>query len=117
MNKIKLAFLGAGDVAQRDYLPELHRLDERVARVAICAQSPDRARAMAAQYGFDSWYAEGDFSRMLSENDIDAVANLTPIQLHYETNLGLLNAGQHVYSEKPLAGTVAQVRQLQQAAR
>jgi predicted dehydrogenase len=54
---------------------------------------------------------------MLNENEIDAVANLTPIQLHYETNLALLNAGQHLYSEKPLAGTVAQARQLQQVAR
>jgi len=25
MDKIRLAFLGCGDVAQRDYLPELHR--------------------------------------------------------------------------------------------
>ena len=37
MNEVKLAFLGAGDVAQRDYLPELHRLDGRVSRVAIGA--------------------------------------------------------------------------------
>jgi predicted dehydrogenase len=117
VNKIKLALLGAGDVAQRDYFPELHRLDDRVARVAICALSPDRARAMARQYHFDSWYSNGDYGRMLSENEIDAVANLTPIQLHYETNLGLLNAGKHVYSEKPLAGTVSEARQLQQQAK
>ena len=116
MNKIRLAFLGAGDVAQRDYLPELHRLDERVARMAICAQTPDRARAMARQYHFESWYPNGDYGQMLMENEIDAVANLTPIQLHYETNLGLLKAGKHVYSEKPLAGSVAEARQLQQAA-
>ncbi len=117
MNKIKLAFLGAGDVAQRDYFPELHRLDERVARVAICAQSPDRARAMAQQYHFERWYPQGNYGQMLSENEIDAVANLTPIQLHYETNLGLLKADKHVYSEKPLAGTVEQARRLQQEAK
>jgi predicted dehydrogenase len=117
VNKIKLAFLGAGDVAQRDYFPELHRLDDRVARVAICALSPDRARAMAREYQFGSWYPQGDYGQMLMENDIDAVANLTPIQLHYETNLGLLRAGKHVYSEKPLAGTAAEARQLQQEAK
>jgi predicted dehydrogenase len=116
VNQIKLAFLGAGDVAQRDYLPELHRLDGRVARVAICALTADRARAMAEQYGFERWYANGDYGRMLRENEIEAVANLTPIQLHHATNLGLLQAGQHIYSEKPLAGTVAQARQLQHEA-
>ena len=113
---VKLAFLGAGDVAQRDYFPELHRLGDRVARVALCAQSPDRARAMAQEYHFARWYADGDYARMLAENDIDAVANLTPIQLHFETNRALLDAGRHIYSEKPLAGTVAEARQLQQLA-
>jgi len=116
MNPIRLALLGAGDVAQRDYLPELHRLDDRVARVAICSLSPDRARDMAQQYHFEHWYADGDYGRMLYENEIDAVANLTPIQRHHDTNLGLLRAGKHVYSEKPLAGTAAEARQLQQVA-
>ena len=116
MNQIRLALLGAGDVAQRDYLPELHRLDGRVARVAICALSPDRARDMARQYHFERWYAEGDYGRMLAENEIDAVANLTPIQRHHETNLGLLKAGKHIYSEKPLAGTAAEARELQREA-
>ncbi|MEP7355707.1 MAG: Gfo/Idh/MocA family oxidoreductase [Anaerolineales bacterium] len=117
MNKIKLAFLGAGDVAQRDYLPELHRLDDRVTRVAICSLSADRARTMAEQYHFAGWYAHGDYGQMFDERAVDAVANLTPIQRHYETNLALLKSGKHVYSEKPLAGTVAEARQLQQEAR
>jgi len=116
MNQIRLALLGAGDVAQRDYLPELHRLDGRVERVAICSLSPDRARDMAQQYHFERWYADGDYARMLRENEIDAVANLTPIQRHFQTNLGLLRAGKHVYSEKPLAGSAAEARQLQQEA-
>ncbi len=116
MQPTRVAFLGAGDVAQRDYLPELHRLGDRIVRVAICALSPDRARAMAQQYQFERWYADGDYGRMLAENEIDAVANLTPIQRHYEINLGLLQAGTHIYSEKPLAGSVAQARQLQQTA-
>ena len=117
MNKIKLAFVGAGDVAQRDYFPELKRLDDRVTRVAICALSPDRARAMAREYHFECWYPKGDYTQMLIENEIDAVANLTPIQLHYETNLGLLKADKHIYSEKPLAGTAEQARRLQQEAK
>jgi predicted dehydrogenase len=117
MNKINLAFLGAGDVAQRDYLPELHRLDDRVARIAICALTPDRAQTMAQKYNFERWYANGDYGQMLTENAIDAVANLTPIQRHYETNLGLLSAGKHIFSEKPLAGTVAEAQRLQQVAR
>jgi predicted dehydrogenase len=101
MGKLKLAFLGCGDVAQRDYLPELHRLRDRAELVAVCGRSEGRARDVATLYGVPAWYT--DYERMLAESDIDAVINLTPIQLHTETTLAALQAGKHVYSEKPLA--------------
>jgi predicted dehydrogenase len=40
---------------------------------------------------------------MLAETDADAVVNLTPIQLHAETTIAALQAGKHVYTEKPVA--------------
>lgn len=112
MDKIRLAFLGCGDVAHRDYLPELHRLSDRIELVAVCGMSEARAQATATDYGFRSWYHRGDYQQMLQENDIDAVVNLTPIQRHAETTLALLQADKHVYSEKPLATTVAEAQRL-----
>jgi predicted dehydrogenase len=103
MGKLKLAFLGCGDVAQRDYLPELHRLRDRAELVAVCGRSEGRARDVATLYGVPAWYT--DYERMLAESDTDAVINLTPIQLHTETTLAALQAGKHVYSEKPLAAS------------
>ena len=111
---IKLAFLGCGDVAQRDYLPELKRLARKVELVAVCGRTEQRARAVAQEYG-GAWYT--DYERMLAETDADAVVNLTPIQLHTETTLAALRAGKHVYSEKPVATTAADARQIQEAAR
>lgn len=115
MSKLKLALLGCGDVAQRDYLPELRRLDGRVEVVAVCGRTEQRARVVAAQYGVPSWYT--DYRRMLAETDADAVVNLTPIQLHHETNLQALEAGKHLYTEKPVAATVAEAAQLRDEAR
>jgi predicted dehydrogenase len=105
MDKIMLALLGCGDVAQRDYLPELHRLADRVELVAVCGRGAERARAVAAQYGAPLWYT--DYERMLAESDAHAVINLTPIQLHTETTIAALQAGKHVYTEKPVASSVA----------
>jgi predicted dehydrogenase len=48
---IRLAFLGCGDVAQRDYLPELKRLAGRAELVAVCGRTEGRARVVAQQYG------------------------------------------------------------------
>jgi predicted dehydrogenase len=102
---MKLAFLGCGDVAQRDYLPEMHRLAGRAEIVAVCGRTAQRAREVAARYEIPSW--EDDCERMLAEVDADVVVNLTPIQAHVETTLAALRAGKHVYSEKPVASSLA----------
>src|SRR5262249_35869065 len=100
-----LALIGCGDVAARDYLPELHRLSGRVDLVAVSSRSESRARAVAERFGARAWYT--DYHKMLEESDADIVANLTPIQAHVETTLAALRSGRHVYTEKPLASTVA----------
>ena len=115
MSTIKIALLGCGDVAQRDYLPELKRLGDRVELVAICGRSEDRSRRVAREYGVPRWYT--DYRRMLTETEAAAILNLTPIQLHGETTLAALQAGKHVYSEKPVAASVAEARQLAVEAR
>lgn len=104
MGKIKLALLGCGDVAQRDYLPEFHRLADRTELVAVCGRTPERARHVSQAYEIRAWYT--DYAQMLAETDAEAVINLTPIQFHAETNLAALQAGKHVYTEKPAATTV-----------
>lgn len=114
MRKLKLALLGCGDVAQRDYLPEFHRLADTAELVAVCGRGAERARAVAGRYGVAAWYT--DYGRLLAETDVDAVINLTPIQLHFETTLAALAAGKHVYSEKPIATTVEQARRLRDEA-
>ncbi len=115
MDKVKLAFLGCGDVAHRDYLPEIHRIAKWVDLVAVCGRTPERVRATAEQYGFERWYT--DYEEMLAEDNIEAVVNLTPIQLHAETNVAVLEAGKHLYTEKPVAASVAEARRIQQVAR
>jgi predicted dehydrogenase len=107
---VKLALLGCGDVAQRDYLPEMHRLAGKAELVAVCGRTPQRTQQVAAEYGIPAWY--DDYERMLAETNTDAVINLTPIQTHAETTLAALAAGKHVYSEKPAATTLADAERI-----
>jgi predicted dehydrogenase len=69
---------------------------------------------VAAEYGIGAWY--GDYEAMLAETDADAVVNLTPIQTHAETTLAALRAGTHVYSEKPVATSLADARRIRDEA-
>ena len=111
--RLRLAVLGPGDVAQRDYLPEFERIADRAEIVAVCGRTEARARAVAEQHEAQ-WFT--DEATMLEHARIDAMVNLTPIQSHFETTLMALEAGVHVYSEKPLAGSVAEGRRLERAA-
>ncbi len=115
MGKVKLALLGCGDVAQRDYLPECYRLADRAEIVAVCGATSARVQAVAAPYGIPEWYT--DYRRMLEESEAAAVINLTPIQLHAETTRAALAAGKHVYTEKPVASSVAEAKELRTLAR
>ncbi len=109
MTPVRLAVIGAGDVAQRDYLPEAHRLAGRAEIVIICGRSPERARRVAGQFGIARWTA--DYREALAA-DVDAIVNLTPAPVHEEITRAALAAGLHVYSEKPLAVTAGRARAL-----
>ena len=110
MEKTKLALLGVGDVAQRDYLPEFHRLADRAEIVAACGLREERVKKVVEQYGIPTWYT--DYREMLSKTDAEAIINLTPIQIHYETTLASLESGKHVFLEKPLALTLDEADEL-----
>jgi len=114
VRRVKPAILGTGDVAGRDYLPEMGRLADRATVVAVCDRTGARGRAVADQFGA-TWF--GDYHQMLAHGDADAVINLTPIQAHDETTLAALAAGKHVYTEKPVATTVSAGERMRDLAR
>jgi predicted dehydrogenase len=111
--RARVAILGPGDVAHRDYLPEFHRIEDRAEIVAVCGRTEGRAREVAHRYGV-AWFT--DQATMLRDVAIDALLNLTPIQAHAATTAMALDAGVHVYSEKPLAGSAAGGRDLERSA-
>ena len=114
VTELRLAVVGVGDVAQRDYLPELHRLAGRARLVAISSRSPERVRAVAERYPVA--LATTDVAEILACEDVDAVLNLTPFDAHVGVTLAALRAGKHVYSEKPLAPDTAAAAQIREEA-
>jgi predicted dehydrogenase len=107
--KLRIGVIGCGDVAFRRYIPVLHLLADRV-EVAACCD----ARAENAARGVDtvrSWSpgatAFTDLARMLAEARLDAAINLTPAPVHAPITQACLEAGVHVYSEKPIAESIS----------
>lgn len=109
----RLAVIGVGDVAYRDYLPEMARL-RGLARISlVCSRSESRAAQAARDFNVPRWST--DWRDALGP-DIDAVLNLTPAPAHGEINLALASAGKHYYTEKPFAQDVVEGARIADAA-
>jgi predicted dehydrogenase len=102
---VSLGILGCGDVAFRTYFPALQRLAPDEARVTVCFDPvPDRAARAAAL--FPGARAVTTLADLLATPGLEGVFNLTPAPLHADTTRACLDAGLHVFTEKPLAASV-----------
>jgi predicted dehydrogenase len=53
-----------------------------------------------------------DFSQVVNDPEIDAVVIATPVRFHYEMAKACLEAGKHVFIEKPMARRECEAREL-----
>jgi predicted dehydrogenase len=116
--RTRIGVVGCGDVAHRRYFPALASLADRVELVGCCDARPEAAeRAAGAVRGWSP--AVRAFSRVsdLIEARPDGVFNLTPPPFHAEVTSQCLAAGISVFSEKPIASSVAEAGSLIDAAR
>jgi predicted dehydrogenase len=74
----------------------------------------DTAAGAAAALGFAR--STGDWRKLVSDPAVDVVDITTPNRLHLDMALAAIDAGKHVYCEKPLAPTTAEARTLVAAA-
>src|SRR5688500_11070357 len=100
MDELRVAVVGVGDVAQRDYLPEFHRLAGRARLELVCSRSAAGAARGARDVGAAG--SSEDWRVALGEG-IDVVVTLTPAPARGEINLAAVRAGKHLYSERPVA--------------
>jgi predicted dehydrogenase len=96
--RIRVGVAGTGFAAS-SHLEALARLPD-VEVVAVSGRDPSRTRELAARYGAR---AHEDHFALLDDPSVEAVHNCTINRLHPEVNLGALERGKHVLSEKPLA--------------
>jgi len=97
---LSLAVIGCGRVAELCHVPALQTLAD-VQLVALVDRDLDRLNTLADQLGVLRRY--DDYRAVLHDTRIDIVAICTPPQCHAEIGLAVLDAGKHLFMEKPLA--------------
>ena len=84
--------------------------------VAVVDDDVNRAKTKMKQIGIDV-PAYSDFNQAVKAHDIDVVDICVPTSHHARYIKGALEAGKHVFCEKPFAGTAIEARKLATAAR
>jgi predicted dehydrogenase len=112
MTRIGMGLVGPGFVGAH-HIDAVRRLGF-VDVVAVAASSDASARRKADALEVPKAY--GSFEALVADPDVHVVHNTTPNYLHVPVILAALARGKHVISDKPLAMTAADARQLLDAA-
>lgn len=98
MAKLKAGIIGSGFVGAA-HVEALRRLNF-VEVKAIVASSLESSKKAAEKLDIPHYYR--DYQEMLEKEELDVIHNCTPNFLHFPVNRAFLEAGVHVFSEKPL---------------
>jgi predicted dehydrogenase len=92
-----IAFVGCGYVA--DYYASALAAHPELKLLGVHDRDSERSDRFSARYAVR---AHSSLEALLADPKVEIVVNLTPAFAHYEVSMLALEAGKHVYSEKPL---------------
>ena len=106
----KIGIVGVGDISGI-YLKNCTTIFSKILEIkGICDLIDEKAQNRASEFGITKIYK--DMHEIFADPEIDIVLNLTRPYEHYEVTKAALNAGKHVYSEKPLGATLEEGKEL-----
>ena len=111
---VNIAMIGVGCISGI-YLKNITSLFREIRLVGVCDLIRERAQAAQETYGIEKIY--DTMYDAFQDPEVDIILNLTRPYEHYEVTKAALQAGKHVYSEKPLAASLEEGRKLVELAR
>ena len=116
VKQIRIGVVGCGEIAERAHIPNL--LVEPQARLeAVSDINENRLLAIREKFNLSKNRCYTDYTKILALRDIDAVVVATPAVTHGEIVLKAIEAGKHVFVEKPLSVTVTEAEAIVKSAK
>ncbi|MCG9895977.1 MAG: Gfo/Idh/MocA family oxidoreductase [Fimbriimonadaceae bacterium] len=109
---LRVGIIGCGQISQHHM--KTYAGLSGVEMVAFCDANEEAAARASADFGPGTVYT--DFREVLKRDDIDAVDVCLHNNLHSPVTIEALEAGKHVYCEKPMAGSYADALAMKKAA-
>ena len=98
MEKVRIGILGCGNVSHEYVEAAQGSYARQMEIVSVADIKADAARELANKYGIPRAVTPDE---LLADPQVEVVVNLTIPKVHYETNCACLEAGKHIYCEKP----------------
>jgi len=106
-DRINYAFIGVGSMGggHLQHVKEIQQ-DQNLALVGVCDVWEQRRKGAQAAAGVPDAQTYSDYRKLLENKDIDLVVIATPDHWHAPIALAAMEAGKHVYVEKPMTRTL-----------
>lgn len=105
---INVGIIGCGKMADQHALQIKRIPDSKI--VAVCDREPLMAQDMCARFNVENHFS--DPLEMLARTSLDVIHIITPPQSHFELGKMCLEAGCHVYMEKPFTLNTSEAEDL-----
>ena len=109
-NKINIAVIGCGMLAQSQHIPNIARSQKMVLHTC-CDLSDESLRTCKDKFG--ALNVSKDFNAVINDPDIDAICVATTEKLRLPVIAAAAKARKPVYCEKPLARTLEEMYEIQ----
>ncbi|MCD6365522.1 MAG: Gfo/Idh/MocA family oxidoreductase [Planctomycetes bacterium] len=114
---IQIAVIGCGWAGRHHAEAIMSKgVDDRLRIVSAADADSSKLAECGRLWGLADDRLYTDYRTMLQRDDIDAVSVCLPTNLHHESGLAVLESGRHLLMEKPMTVTVAEGRELVEAA-
>lgn len=111
MSKLRMGIVGVGGIAVGRHIPTFQQMNDSVEMTAVYDVNEERAAQVAKDFGIPNVVAE--LEAMFPH--VDAITICTPNKFHAEFTIAALNAGIHVFCEKPMAMTPEECERMREA--
>jgi predicted dehydrogenase/threonine dehydrogenase-like Zn-dependent dehydrogenase len=112
-DKLGIALIGAGNLARWAHLPALQKTAGATVR-AVYSANGVRGKSYATRFG--AAYTATDYQQILEDKDVHVVVITSRNTEHAPQAIAALQAGKHVFVEKPMALTETECRDMVEAA-
>ena len=108
MKDYSIGILGCG-VISRTYVADIKAFYRKLHITACADVLPESAKKLAEEFDIPKACTPDE---LLADKEIEIIVNLTPPQFHVELNRKIIEAGKHLFCEKPFAQTVRDAEEL-----